>query len=299
MKNKILIIIILFLLPIAVISFQKEETNFNLPKNTSDIEVKVKIDDNTVTTMPLEEYVLGVVAAEMPASFHEEALKAQAIAARTYTMSKLNKNANYEITGSDQAYITKEEMQTKWQDEYEKYYSKIESAVNTTKGEVLINDQNIITAFYFAMSNGYTEEAKTVFQIEEDYLKSVESSWEDENITKFLVTIYVPKNEFCNKLELTCNNLTITNLKKTNSNRIESLEIENKTFTGIEIRKKLNLRSTDFDININNNVIEITTKGYGHGVGMSQYGANEMAKQNYKYQDILKHYYNDIEIITI
>jgi len=299
MKNKTLILVVLFLIPIAVISFNKEETNFSLPNHIEEIEVIVRLDNQTTITIPLEEYVMGVVAAEMPASFHIEALKAQAVATRTYTLSKLNKNPNYEITGSDQAFIQKEEMQNKWKDEYEKYYQLLKNIVNETKGEALKQNEQIITAFYFAMSNGYTEDAISVFQIEENYLKSVESTWENETINKFSFTIYLSKTDFCNKLGIDCQDIEITNIQKTKSNRIESIEINKQKFSGIDIRKLLNLRSTDFTIKLSDNIIEITTKGYGHGVGMSQYGANEMAKRNYSYQEILKYYYQDVEIIAI
>ena len=297
MKNKTLLLVVLFLIPIAIISFEWIETNFNLPPDIQEIEVKLRLNEETNITLPLEEYVLGVVAAEMPASFHEEALKAQAIATRSFTLSKLNSDNIYEVTLGDQAYITKEEMQHKWQDEYNKYYKKIETAVNDTKNKVMTHDGKIITAFYFAMSNGYTENAINVFK-EEDYLKTVESTWEDEKINKFVVVSSIPKNEFCQKLDIDCSNIVITEIQKTDSNRIASIKINNKTFSGTEFRKTLSLRSTDFSINLNKDIIEITTKGYGHGVGMSQYGANEMAKKNYTFDSILKHYYQGIEIIT-
>jgi len=300
MKNKTLILIILFLLPIAVISFISDETNFSLQKKEAvEINVKLKMDDDTIVNIPLEEYVLGVVAAEMPATFHEEAIKAQAVATRTYTMSKLNENRLYDVTGADQAYITKAEMALKWGEEYQIYYDKLFQVVAKTINEVMTYDNKIITAFYFAMSNGYTEDCELVFKASEPYLQSVESKWEDDTINKFSVTNHYPKKEFCSKLKIQCNDVVITNIEKSLSNRVNKLSINSKVFTGIQIRNLLSLRSTDFTIIINQNTVEVTTKGYGHGVGLSQYGANGMAKDNYKYQDILKYYYQGIEIITI
>ena len=304
MKNKILILIILILTPIAVISFLKKETNFKLPKNRKKTqEYTIKLQDKTgnIQKLNLEDYVIGVVAGEMPASFNDEALKAQAVASRTYAMYKKSKNNDYDLltTTSDQVYLTREEMKEKWQENYQKYYDKISKAVKETSNLVIKYNNEIIVAYYFAMSNGYTEDAQNVFNEQKDYLTSVESNNENSVSNNIVKTTSFSKQNFCDLLNITCNNIDINILDKSNSGRINTIKINNKIFTGVEIRKKLNLRSTDFKISVKNENVTITTNGYGHGVGMSQYGADAMANQGYKYDEIIKHYYQNVTIDKI
>ena len=298
MINRYLMLITLILVPIAVISFKKVETNFNLPKNNDKkLIVKLKDDNGNISKLELEDYIIGVVAAEMPASFELEALKAQAVAARTYAVYKMNNNKEYDLVigTSDQSFITEEEMKNKWLNDYDKYYNKVVTAVIDTKNEVITYDNQIIQSFYFSMSNGYTENASFVFS-EKPYLESVESSWDNNTLSNFLVQKEYTRKEFCSLLNITCDNITISDINYSESNRIYSLKINNKKYLGTELRKKLNLRSTDFKIQINKDTVLITTEGYGHGVGMSQYGANGMAKEGYSYQEILTHYYTDTKI---
>ena len=301
MRNIILMLITIILIPIAVISFNKNETNFNLPKKDN-IKITLKnVNNNKVTNIDLEEYVIGVVAAEMPASFHEEALKAQAVAARTYAYYKIkHTKKDYDVLNdiSDQGYISKEEMKQKWLEDYELYYNKIKNAVNKTKNEVITYDNEVILAYYFAMSNGYTEDASFVFS-DAPYLESVTSKWDNETLNNFKVDQIVAKDNFCRELNISCNNLVINDVTKTKSNRVHEIVINNQTFKGTDIRKKLNLRSTDFEISFTKNEVIITTNGYGHGVGMSQYGANGMAKEGKEYKEILNYYYKNTEISKI
>ena len=298
MKNRNLVIAVIILTIIAILSsFDKKETVF------LNEEKKVTIKNNETTEekeLELEEYIIGVVAGEMPASFEVEALKAQAIAARSYAMNKVNSSKKtYDLVTdvSNQVYITQDEMKEKWQSEYDYYYNKIKDAVLETKGLVMKYNDEIISAYYFAMSNGSTEDVSLVFGESKDYLQSVDSSW-DENVKNFTVETNITKEEFCKKLDISCNDIIINNIKRSETKRVNEITINNKTFKGTEVRSILNLRSTDFNIEINES-IKITTKGYGHGVGMSQYGANEMAKNGSTYEEILKHYYNNIEISKI
>ena len=298
MKNKILVLVTLILVPIAVISFKKNETNFNLSKKDITYINLKDVDNNEVINMELEEYIIGVVAAEMPASFKEEALKAQAVAARSYAYYKiLHNNEDYDLVTdiSDQGYITKEEMQKKWGTNYDTYYKKIKNAVTATKNEVITYNDEVILAYYFAMSNGYTEDSSLVFG-EEPYLESVESIWDNESINNFQVNVAFDKIKFCKLLNITCENIVINNISRSNTNRVNSIVINNQEFKGTEFRHALGLRSTDFEITVTDSLINITTYGYGHGVGMSQYGANGMAKEGYSYREILKYYYKDTEI---
>lgn len=302
MKNKILFLVVVVLSFVAIGSFKKETTFFdnNIKEEIPKKEIKLTIKDSKtgiVSNIDLDEYVIGVIAGEMPASFNVEALKAQAIAARTYAIYKMN-NAkdNYDLVTdiTNQVYITKDKMKENWQDNYEYYYNKIKDAAYSTKNLIMTYKGNVICSFYFSASNGSTEEAKPVFGENIEYLKSV-SSPEKNNATKVTFT----KGDFCNKLKLSCNEITIASVEKTSSGRIDTIVINNKIFKGTEVRTKLGLRSTDFEINILANNIEITTKGYGHGVGMSQYGANTLADEGKTYEEILKHYYQNINIEKI
>ena len=231
----------------------------------------------------------------MPASFELEALKAQAIAARTYVLQYLETNDKIGSTTASQVYIDKNAMQAKWQTDFDKYFSKITKAVHSTEGLVIKYNNKLIKSYYYAMSNGYTENSQNVFNESIDYLVSVESKWDANNEKEILLS----KEEFCTKLALTCENISITNIKRNESNRVTTLNINGQEFTGIAIRKLLNLRSTDFYISVNENNILIKTKGYGHGVGLSQYGANNMAKLGYHYDEILKYYYQNTEITNL
>lgn len=297
--NKYLIFIIIIILPIAVVSFTNKETNFFDKQSkdetpTPNITVRITKNNQVIETS-LEEYLVGVVGAEMPALFHEEALKAQAVAARTFALNKINVDGYIETNTSDQAYLTKEELQNKWQEDFSSYYARITEAVNSTKNIVITYGEELIHAYYYSMSNGYTEDSKTVFNDSQPYLNVIESRWET-TLANFSVTTTMSYEKFLSSLNIKETEFSITNVIRNESNRVTSITINNTPFTGIEIRQKLSLRSTDFNINKVGDNIEITTKGYGHGVGMSQYGANELAKNNYSYQEILNYYYPDTNL---
>ena len=297
MKNKTLLfmVVVLSIVLVFIRSFKKKTSFFYN-------EIKIKnVSTGEIISMDIEEYLLGVLAGEMPASFSLEALKAQAVASRTYAYYKIKtSNKDYDVTNDNnsQVFITTTEMKTKWQEEYEYYFDKIKKAVKATENEVLTFDGMIIPAYYFSMSNGYTESSLVVFNEDFPFLKSVVSK-ENENHKNFKVTKSYTKDEFLNKLNISANELTITNVIINKSNRVQSLQINNSIFTGVEFRKILNLRSTDFCIDIDSDNINITTSGYGHGVGMSQYGANLMANEGYDYKEILFHYYSGVDILKV
>lgn len=304
MKNKILLIVVVILSIVAISSSKKETAYFNNEKKDDYTEVKnekIKLaikDTSTgnITNIDLEEYVIGVIAGEMPASFEIEALKAQAIASRTYAIYKMKSSkGTYDLVTdkSNQVYITKDVMQENWQSNYEYYYNKIKRAVDETKGLVMTYNGDVILSMYFAKSNGKTENSSYVFGSNKEYLQSVESP--ESNITS---NVNINKEEFCNKLNIDCKSIIIKDINKTSSGRVNTININGREFKGTEIRSLLGLRSTDFTININD-TINITMNGYGHGVGMSQYGANEYAKSGKSYEEILKHYYQNINIEKI
>ena len=297
MKKTILVTLIILLIPLIVVNEVSKENKFEIIKNSY---VRVKVN-NKILKLQLEEYVEGVVAGEMPASFEIEALKAQAVAARTYVLKKIDNNKEYDLdnTTNNQVYLTDEELKTKWNNDYDKYINKIRFAVKSTEGEYLTYNDKIITAFFFSSSNGKTENCEEVFQEKLPYLKSVESFWDKES-PSYNGEIKLTLKDFYEKLNINYNEILNINIKeRTESGNIKTIIINGKEFKSTDIRNKLGLRSTDFNITLDKDIITIKTKGFGHGVGMSQYGANGMAKEGYKYDDILKHYYTNIKIKKI
>lgn len=237
----------------------------------------------------------------MPTSFDLEALKAQAVAARSYVLKKMeqNKEQDYDVvdTVMNQVYLDDATLKEKWKDKYEEKNNKIKQAIVETKGEYMTYNNEVIEAFFFSTSTGKTENSGEVFQTQLPYLKSVDSAWDEEVSPVFSQDNNLSLEEFYQKLNIEYNpNLKIEITKTTSTGRIKELKINDHEFKANDIYQKLNLRSTFFDIKQKDNQVEITTKGYGHGVGMSQYGALAMAKKGYKYQDILKYYYQGVEI---
>lgn len=313
MKNKLLSLIVVILVPFVVISFrsENEKTNFYLTEikglkasKENELTRKVRVKDSkndVVTEMDLDEYLVGVVASEMPASFHIEALKTQAVAARSYAIYKMGKSSgSYDVVTdvSNQGFITVDEMKEKWQSDFYKYYEKIKNAVYDTHNEIITFNNNVIEAFYFSMSNGYTEDASLVFSENEPYLVSVASKWDNESLRGFNAELILPNEKFLKKLGLS-GNIVINDIERSSTNRVNKITINNMEFIGTKFRKLLDLRSTDFDITLLEGKVKITTHGYGHGVGLSQYGANGMAKEGYKYNDIIPYYYKGTEITKI
>lgn len=271
----------------------KETKKENIKKN--EITVTVYRNNGKIINLELEEYVLGVVGAEMPASFNIEALKAQTILARTYALKSIKNGKKLTDTVSTQAYKDNSELQKLWKNDYTKYYEKIKKAVNETKGKVILYNNEYIDAVYHSTSNGKTENSKNVWKNILPYLVSVDSSW-DKNVKSYKKETIFEINEFCNILKLDVEEPITYEIIHNETGRVRQITINNKTFAGTEFRNLLKLRSTDFEIEINDEKVKVTTYGYGHGVGMSQYGANEMAKQGYSYIQILKHYYTGVVI---
>ena len=251
--------------------------------------------NGSIVKLELEEYLIGVVAAEMPASFNIEALKAQSILARTYALKANSSGKKLTDTTSTQVYKDNTQLKKLWGNNYNTYYSKIKKAVSETEGLTVKYNGTYIEAIYHSTSNGWTEDSVNVWGNSYHYLTSVESSY-DKNVSGFKKTVSFNYSEISNKLGIDINKDSIIEYKKNDSNRVNLVSIDGNVFKGTEFRSKLNLRSTDFTINLNNNNISITTLGYGHGVGMSQYGANEMAKNGNNYKDIIYHYYKGISI---
>lgn len=298
-RNTLLAFIAVFMMLFYFSIGIKDEVKFDEVHVDNSLVINILSETGEVIALELEEYIIGVVAGEMPALFHDEALKAQAVAARTYAIYKIiNSTLDYDVTTtiSTQSYLDEEDMKEKWGDDYSLYYNKIKNVVEETKKEVMKQNGEVISSFYFAISNGYTQDSITVFNQDLDYIESVTSNW-DENVNNYEVTTEFNKDYFCKLLSITCDVIEIKEIEYEETNHIKELVINNKTFTGINLRELLSLRSTDISIEVTD-VISVTTRGYGHGVGMSQYGANEMAKEDFTYKEILNYYYKNVEIVN-
>ena len=306
MKKIILFTIILIFIPFFVVNIlginEIEEIEL---KYINNINVRVKrLSTNEIQTVPLEEYIVGVLAGEMPVYFELEALKAQAVASRSYVLKRLeyNKDSEYDVVDSvlNQVYLDDDYLKEAWGKEYVVNINKLRTAVNETIDEYLEYDGEIIDALFFSTSNGYTEDASVVFNLELPYLKSVESKWDSYTSSVFNSQKTMSLQEFYEKLGLEYKSeLSFNVLERSDTNRIIKLEINGNMLNATDVYNKLGLRSTDFNLTqVGTNVV-IDTKGYGHGVGMSQYGALGMAKEGYNYKQILEYYYNGAEIKKI
>ena len=303
MKKILLITFIIILIPLFILNVFTAVNKGKFHTVVSKV-IRVKdVEKNKVIEVSFEDYIKGVLAGEMPASFELEALKAQAVAARSYVLvqMKKNKNEKYDVvnTVDNQVYLTDDLLKEKWKDDYSLKMDKIQKAVNETSGEYLSYNNEVAEALFFSTSIGKTENSEDVFSSKVPYLRSVSSSW-DESSPVFTDIIVLSLKDFYYKLGLEYNDiLKIDVLEKTGTGRIKKIKINNSEFAGRDVVKKLSLRSNYFEISKDKENISIKTKGYGHGVGMSQYGAQGMAKEGYTYDKILKHYYVGTEIKKI
>lgn len=258
--------------------------------------VTVYRSNGSVLTLGLEEYLVGVVAAEMPASFHKEALKAQAVVARTYALRSIQEGKKLTDTQDTQVYKDQNQLKQEWGASFSTYYQKVQAAVQETKGRYLTYQGRYIEALYFSTSNGYTEDASYVWGNSVPYLQSVVSSWDTES-RFFHQEVYKDKQQVFSSFGLDANiDGTIQILERNRSGRVVSLKLGSTVISGVTFRSRLGLASTDFEIQEVGSQLKIVTKGWGHGVGMSQYGANGMAKNGYTYNQILTHYYQGVTL---
>lgn len=239
------------------------------------------------------------------AEFELEALKAQSLAARTYIVYHMlhQKNvgeSHVTDTTADQVYKNEDELRELWGANYNQNMEKLTKAVMDTNGEIITNNHAPIFPAFFSTSNGYTENSEDYWKDELPHLRSVPSPWDKES-PQFLnqETFTIKEIENALGIELPKENSFPIEVTRTEGKRVKQLVLADYEFTGREIREKLALKSSDFTIEQNNDHLIFTTKGYGHGIGMSQYGANGMAKEGKTYEEIVKYYYQDIEISTI
>ncbi len=303
MKKILLITLLVVFIPFFVVNMfvRTDEIKFHYVSNEV---IRVKnVSTNEIMKVPFEEYIKGVLAGEMPTDFELEALKAQAVAARSYVLRQASKNENkdYDVvnTVDNQVYLSDEELKEKWKDKYVSKINKLKKAVTETKGEYLSYEGEVAETLFFSTSTGQTENSEEVFSSKVPYLRSVASTW-DEQSPVYEDTSSFELADFYKKLGLQYNDtINYEVLETTSTGRIKKIKINGKEFNGRDVATKLKLRSNYFSIKQNGTNVTITTKGYGHGVGMSQYGALGMAKEGYTYDKILKYYYQGTEIKKI
>ncbi len=270
--------------------------------------VRVQLAPGRVVTLPLETYLIGVVAAEMPAKFDIEALKAQAVAARTYTLLRINGKASDRKhpdaalcadPGHCQAWLSLGDLRKRWGlFAFGSNYEKVASAVRATAGEVLVYRDELIDPVYHASCGGRgTEDAREVWGRDIPYLKRVPCRWDPPERQGVVATSFSMK-DFFTRLGITGQAVPASNagdlvqvLDRTGSGRVRRVEIASQVFRGVELRKALGLRSTDFTVSAAGGKVTFYTRGYGHAVGMCQYGAQGLALRGQTYRQILEYYY--------
>lgn len=285
-----------------------QETNYNYNKYGTITLLHPKTGETEQVN--IDEYLCNVVSAEMPASYEFEALKAQGIVARTYTIFKIlnKKHDNADICDDStccQAWISKEDRLAKWEEnQRESNWQKICDAVNNTKGKIITYNNSPINAFFHSNSGGKTEIPVNVWGgTGYPYLQSVETSGED-GYTQYASEVILSKDELINKLKQKYSDISIdfSNqedlkvLEYTEGGRVKTVKFGNREISGVETRNLLGLRSANFEIIKENDNIKFSVKGYGHGVGMSQTGADSLAKQGKNAEEIVSHYYSGVEI---
>jgi len=331
----LLFVLICFTIPIIFTKTKEIEKNkeddeiyLNEVKEENQIEEKVGYDYKEYNTIKLlhaktgqieeillDEYLYGVVSAEMPASFEIEALKAQAIVARTYTIYKIQ-NSGRKHEGASicddstccQAWISKEDRFAKWEENTkESNWNKIVNAVDSCKGKIITYEGKPINAFFHSNSGGKTETTINVWGGDNyPYLQSVETSGED-SYSQYNSEVVLTKQEFIDKIKQSHTDFEIDFNKEncievleyTEGDRVKIIKIGNIELSGVEVRTLLSLKSAKFKVSLEENNIKFSVTGYGHGVGMSQTGADSMAKEGKNYEEIIKHFYTGVEIVNL
>lgn len=287
----------------APVAQETEETAETLPPKIS-LPVRIRAADGSVTETDMDAYLVGVILAEMPADFAVEALKAQSVAARTYarkayeTGGKHGDGSVCTDPGCCQAYLTQSDYLARGGTQ--EGLSRVEKAVAATSGEVLTYDGELIEATYFSCSGGSTEDAVAVWGTAFPYLQAVDSPGEEKAVHYSDTFSFTPET-FSQALGAPLSGPPtgwFRNVAFTRGGGIAEMEIGGVRYTGVELRGLLGLPSTDFSISATETAITITTHGYGHRVGMSQYGADAMAMTGKDYREILAHYYPGTELVT-
>ena len=292
------------------ITEESETTEKSEEPETKNSTVKVmNASSKNITEMSLEDYLIGVVAAEINPAYHEEAIKAQVVAAHTkleYTkLHSTPENAHItDSSASHQGYLNEEQQKEKWGENYNTYYEKIKKCVEEVMNVIIVYDNEPINAVFHAISNGLTENATDVWGGEYPYLVSVQSVG-DKLSPAYKSEVTVTSDDFKKKVTENGAKLGdepskwVEKITNTDTGMVKEIIIGGKSFKGTEIRTLFDLKSSTFTIKYDNENFIFTVCGYGHGVGMSQYGANYMAQQGLSYEQILSHYYTNAKCENI
>ncbi len=312
--KKILLVMISIMLSLPILAGLSAHKSTKPAKTVNSITITyLETGSNTLKECKLEEYLVGVLAAEMPAEYEAEALKAQAVAARSYIVSRLNtENSEHPkavVCNNPEhckAHFDEVTAKSRWKSEKAtEYWGKMEKAVSETNGEYMVCEDRVVEAFFFARSSGRTENSEDVWGEERPYLKSVEST-EDTNHPEYRSTAEF-KTEAARQILAGLNTsikkgnipLAIGEITRTEGGSVDTIEIDGQIFRGNALRAAFGLKSANFSISTSPEGVAFTVFGYGHGVGMSQFGANCMAENGKKYTEILSHYYTNIQIIKL
>lgn len=298
----ILTIVLLFYAPIL---FKPTKEPASAKESTVEEACPISIDiEGVKEAVPIKAYVKGVLAGEMPVSFHEEALKAQSMAVRTYALKETNYGEKAIAKDvSAQVYLTEKERKKKWGKDFKKNEEKLDQVVQATVGKVILFEDELITAMFFATSNGQTEAAENFSGTAIPYLQSVESKGEEKVTATFVENKEWTLAEWNTLLgeEWDQERFESLQLIRNNSGRVQEVVADRFNKTGREVREQLGLRSTDFNIafDVDRKRVLIETVGYGHGVGLSQYGAESYAQAGKTAEEIIAHYYTGVQIKKI
>lgn len=273
-----------------------------------EITLRVKID-GTVQEMTMADYLPGVVRGEMPPTFETEALKAQAAAERTYLCYQLNKGRKAAHPEADvcdnpgccNAYLSEDDAREKWGDSFEAYDEKVRKAVSETNGQIVLYGGEPIMAVFHSSSGGMTAACGDVWSADLPYLVSVESPENESGVPNYYSVKTMSRDAFRNTFtavysEADFSGDWVSDRVEDSSGRVESVTVGGITVSGSEMRQLYGLRSTSFSVDVGDSEVTLHVTGYGHGVGMSQYGANTLAQQGKTWQEILSWYYTDITI---
>lgn len=317
----VIVAVIMLVAPLSAISFvnskvadeeptdtqQKTETTQAVAQSTDKDTISVFMTSSGVNEeMDMRDYIIGTVAAEMPASYDIEALKAQALAAVTYAEYQKENGNKDSLNGADisdnsnvhQGYMTKAQMQDKWGDAFDTYYEKIADAVDAVVDKVITYNGEPIIAAYHAICAGVTESAENAWGVDIPYLVSVESDG-DTDSTRYLSTVTVTDSELKELMgseKVSGNGEDIKINSTSDAGTVLSITVCGENMDGATAREKFSLRSSCFSVEYEDGEYIFTVKGYGHSVGLSQYGADWYAKQGMNCEEIIKHYYKGVEI---
>ena len=315
----IAVAIVMLLTPLVSVSFRTADINTEsetgdavisdvtavvnaVPEKDDSISVFITAD-KSVDIMEMRDYIIGTVAAEVPASYETEAIKAQALAAITFAEYRKKLGGDKSIDGAivsddssqHQGYISVNEMKNRWGEAFDVYYAKISDAVDEVIDEVITFDGEPIMAAYHAISSGKTESADVMWGDDVPYLQSVDSQW-DEDSTRYESSVVISSDELAEMMNVDISDVYVKTKSTSPSGTVLEIEICSVAMTGMEVRELLGLRSPAFTVVKEDGEYIFTSKGYGHGVGMSQNGADCMAQDGYTYDEIIKHYYQGVEI---